>query len=69
LGDRYIIALAAGLSKANTVEKCLLGANRITDLALAEVSRAVSPELLVLDLSQNKITQIDEILLKKIVDV
>lgn len=35
LGDRYIIALAAGLKKAKAIEKCLLGANRITDLGLS----------------------------------
>jgi hypothetical protein len=35
LGDRYIIALAAGLKNAKSIERCLLGANRITDLGLS----------------------------------
>ena len=35
LGDRYIMALAAGLTKTKSVERCLLGANRITDVGLA----------------------------------
>jgi hypothetical protein len=43
LGDRYIMALAAGLKKAKAVERCLLGANRITDVGLAELARAISP--------------------------
>jgi hypothetical protein len=63
LGDRYIIALAAGLKNAKTIEKCLLGANRITDVGLSELVRSISPEILVLDLSQNKITQVDKRLL------
>ena len=35
LGDRYIIALAAGLKKARTLEKMYLSGNRMTDLSLA----------------------------------
>lgn len=35
LGDRYVIALSAGLRKAQAIEKCLLGANRITDVGLS----------------------------------
>ena len=34
LGDRYVLALAAGLKKAKTVEKIYLSGNRITDLSL-----------------------------------
>lgn len=43
LGDRYIIALAAGLRKAKMIEKCYLGANRITDIGLAEIVHSISP--------------------------
>jgi hypothetical protein len=35
LGDRYIIALAAGIKKSRTLEKMYLGGNRMTDLSLA----------------------------------
>ena len=68
LGDRYIIALAAGLKKAKAIEKCLLGANRITDLGLSEIVRAISADVLILDLSNNKITQVDKRLLEMIIE-
>jgi Ran GTPase-activating protein (RanGAP) involved in mRNA processing and transport len=45
-----------------------LGANRITDVGLAELVRAINPEILVLDLSQNKITQVDKRLLEMIIE-
>jgi len=35
LGDRYMIALAAGIKKARTLEKLYLGGNRMTDISLA----------------------------------
>lgn len=31
LGDKYIIALSAGLKKAKLIEKCLLSSNRLTN--------------------------------------
>jgi Leucine-rich repeat (LRR) protein len=68
LGDRYIIALAAGLKKAKNIERCLLGANRITDLGLGELAKAIGTEIVSLDLSNNKITQIDQRLLDMIVE-
>ena len=68
LGDRYISALAAGLKKARGVERCLLAANRITDVGLGELVRAIGPGVVVLDLSQNKITQVDKRLLEMIIE-
>lgn len=68
LGDRYIIALAAGLKKAKNIEKCLLGSNRITDLGLGELAKSLGPEIVALDLSNNKITQIDQKFLDMIVE-
>lgn len=47
----------------------MLGANRITDLGLSEIVRAINHDLLVLDLSQNKITKVDNRLLQIISDV
>ncbi len=67
LGDRYIIALAAGLKKAKNIERCLLGANRITDIGLGELAKSMGPDIISLDLSNNKITQIDQRLLDMII--
>jgi Leucine-rich repeat (LRR) protein len=68
LGDRYIIALAAGLKKAKNIEKCLLGSNRITDLGLGELAKSLGQEIVTLDLSNNKITQIDQKFLDMVVE-
>lgn len=48
LGDRYIIAMAAGLKKARSVEKMYLNGNRITDLSLCELAGSISQEVTVL---------------------
>jgi len=42
LGDRYIIALAAGLCKSKIIEKCYMSANRITDIGLDELIHSIS---------------------------
>jgi len=34
LGDRYVLALAAGLKKARSIEKMYFSGNRITDISL-----------------------------------
>jgi Leucine-rich repeat (LRR) protein len=44
-----------------------LQGNRITDLGLAELVNSISPEVTILDLSNNKITQIDKRLIEMIV--
>lgn len=60
LGDRYIIALAAGLKKARMIEKMYLSGNRITDLSLAELAPSINSEVTVLELARNKITVLDK---------
>jgi len=60
LGDRYIIALAAGLKKARMIEKMYLSGNRITDLSLAELAPSINSEVTVLELARNKITTLDK---------
>ena len=66
LGDKYVIALAAGLKNAKVVERCHLSANRITDIGMSELSRSLNHELSLLDLSHNKITKIEDKLLQLI---
>ena len=68
LGDRYIIALAAGLKKVRTLEKMYLSGNRITDLSLTDLAGSVSQEVTVLELSRNKITKLDPKILQMIIE-
>jgi hypothetical protein len=55
------------LKKAKNIERCLLGANRITDIGLGELAKSMGPDIISLDLSNNKITQIDQRLLDMII--
>ena len=68
LGDRYIIALGAGLKQVKLIEKCYLGANRITDLGLSAIVSNISTDILTLDLCNNKITNVDKRLLEMIIE-
>lgn len=56
------------MKKAKNIERCLLRSNRITDLGLGELAKAIGPEIVSLDLSNNKITQIDQRFLDMIVE-
>jgi Leucine-rich repeat (LRR) protein len=68
LGDRYIMALAAGLKKARTLEKIYLSGNRITDISLADLASSIGQEVTVLELSRNKITILDKKILEMIIE-
>lgn len=68
LGDRYVMALGAGLKQVKLIERCYLGANRITDLGLSAIVSNISADILTLDLSNNKITSVDKRLLEMIIE-
>jgi hypothetical protein len=42
LGDKYLMALAAGIKKARTLEKIHLCGNRMTDISLADLAGSIS---------------------------
>ena len=48
LGDKYIMALAAGIRKTKTLEKINLSGNRMTDISLSDLAASVSQEVTVL---------------------
>lgn len=48
LGDKYIMALAAGIKKTKTLEKINLSGNRMTDISLSDLANSVSQEVTVL---------------------
>jgi len=68
LGDKYIMALAAGIKKTKTLEKINLSGNRMTDISLSDLANSVSQEVTVLELSRNKITKLDSKILEMIIE-
>ena len=42
LGDKYVMALSAGIKKTRTLEKIFMSGNRMTDIALADLAESIS---------------------------
>ena len=59
LGDKYIIAMSAGLKKAKLIEKCYLSFNRITNKGFNELVNNLNHEVNLLDVSYNQISELD----------
>ena len=68
LGDKYLMALSAGIKKTKTLEKINLSGNRMTDISLSDFAHSVGQELTVLELSRNKITKLDAKILEMIIE-
>ncbi len=64
LGDKYIIAMSAGLKRTKLIEKCYLSSNRITNKGFLELTSCLNHEVGTLDVSYNHITELNDKLME-----